>query len=283
MKKSNAKPSTGTTVPPTSLKVEINRMALELATQRWGEQGTPLVILHGLLGAGRNWQTIGSQMAEEFQVIAPDLRNHGQSPHSERMTYADLVEDVLALVRKLERPVHLLGHSLGGKVAMRAALAEPAAFASLTVVDMAPVTMAIRLKPVLNAVCELRIEDKTSRAEVDAELQTRIADSRTRLFLLSNLAREGKTFRWRPNVRILRDFLPELGSFEPPPCAIFERPSLFMRGGNSDYVSEAGIAAIPKWFSQATVHTVEDAGHWVHIDQPIRVVAELRSFLSGTI
>ena len=144
-------------------------MALELATQRWGEQGTPLVILHGLLGAGRNWQTIGSQMAEEFQVIAPDLRNHGQSPHSERMIYADLVEDVLALVRKLERPVHLLGHSLGGKVAMRAALAEPAAFASLTVVDMAPVTMAIRLKPVLNAVCELRIEDKTSRAEVDAE------------------------------------------------------------------------------------------------------------------
>lgn len=256
-------------------------MALPMATQSWGEGGTPAVILHGLLGAGRNWQTLGRALASDRLVVAPDLRNHGQSPHTDDGSLDAMIGDLFALSDVLAEPIHLVGHSLGGKIAMLAALQAPERFASLAVLDMAPLPRPNRLTPLLEAMQAVDLNTASSRKDVDVALQAAVPDARTRAFLLTNIKRTPAGLRWQVNLAALCTALPGFGDFAPTPESRYAHPTLFIRGGQSPYIDDAGQAAISRWFPTATLTTVPAAGHWVHADAPDTVREALLALWRG--
>lgn len=235
-------------------------------------QGRPLVILHGLFGTLDNWQTLARQWAEQLRVILVDLRNHGRSPHAPEHTYAVMAEDLRGLFDQLQLPADttLMGHSMGGKVAMRFALDYPERLARLIVVDIAPRYSDMEhqddIVEGLNAVDFTTIQD---RQQADAALGQHIRSVGVRQFLLKNLyRREDNTFAWRINLPVLTAGLAAIGE-EITAKQPFLKPALFIRGGKSDYVTtEDKLHGIPALFPNSQVETIVDAGHWVHAEKP---------------
>ncbi|PPK87340.1 pimeloyl-ACP methyl ester carboxylesterase [Neolewinella xylanilytica] len=255
---------------------------MQLNYKTYGE-GFPLVILHGLFGNLDNWQTIARQWAEDYRVILVDLRNHGRSPHADEMTYPLMAEDLAAFLEEqgVDR-CHLLGHSMGGKVAMQAALSYPTLVEKLVVVDMAPRPYGRGHDDVFAALKALNPSDIEDRRHADELMAPHMADEGVRMFLLKNLARDSKTgFRWRMNLEVLdRDYENLIG----PVGTLgqeFSRPALFVRGGNSGYVKDDDLDGIKYLFPAAELVTVEGAGHWVHAEQPERLFALVREFLGA--
>ena len=247
-------------------------------------QGRPLVILHGLFGTLDNWQTLARRWATEagLRVISVDLRNHGRSFHSPEHSYALMVADVLALFDhlRLGPDTTVLGHSMGGKVAMRLALDHPDRLARLIVIDIAPRHSDMRHQDdVLAGLHAVNLASLTSRQEADAALAPHIRNVGTRQFLLKNLYRtEDNSFAWRINLDVLAAQLPAIGEATDG-GAPFAKPALFIRGGNSDYISaEDKLHAIPALFPNSEVATVLDAGHWVHAEKPEEIYAMVRAF-----
>lgn len=228
----------------------------------------PLVILHGMLGSSRNWQTAGKELAGRFHVLALDLRNHGESPHAPGMTYEAMVADVLAWLdaQGLSR-VTLLGHSMGGKVAMLLACRHPERIAALVVVDIAPKGYhwpAHRVEfASLNAI---DLAHLASRAAAEKTLEPHIADWSMRKFLLTNLerTRDGH-WRWMINLPVLTAALPLLESNPLTLSDRFAGPALFIVGGKSRYVTTADHAVIREHFPAAQIETMSAAGHNPHI------------------
>ncbi|HEX8326944.1 MAG TPA: alpha/beta fold hydrolase [Hymenobacter sp.] len=247
-------------------------------------QGRPLVILHGLFGTLDNWQTLARRWATEagLRVVSVDLRNHGRSFQSDEHTYALMAEDVLALFDHLGLgpDTTLMGHSMGGKVAMRFALDHPDRLARLIVVDIAPGFSDMRhqddILAGLHAVDLARI---TNRQEADAALAAHISNLGTRQFLLKNLYRkEDNSFAWRINLPVLAAELADIGEATTGPVP-FVKPALFIRGGKSDYITtEDKLHSIPALFPNSEVATVVDAGHWVHAEKPEEVYGMVQAF-----
>ncbi len=249
------------------------------ATER-GE-GPPLALLHGLYGQGSNFGAVQKRLAQGRRVIALDLRNHGASPHAPTMDYPAMAEDVLETLRHMDAlPCALLGHSMGGKVAMRAALDAPAAVSRLVVADIAPVpydhagfhgryVAAMRAVPMRAGL---------TRAEADAVLADSVPDRATRGFLLQNI-RFGPTPSWRLNLDAIGPALPALAGWPPPEDGPYPGPTLFVAGGRSDYVHPESRAEIRKWFPAARVVTLKDAGHWVHADDPEGFATTVEAFV----
>lgn len=247
----------------------------------------PLVILHGLLGSSRNWQTAGADLAgapgsppdRGFHVCAPDLRNHGRSPHAPEMDYAAMMEDVLGwLDAQGLDSVTLLGHSLGGKVAMTLACRHPGRVARLIVVDIAPKDYRSEAhRAEFAAMNELRLDTLTSRAEAERRFEARVPDWAMRKFLATNLERtaDGR-WRWQINLPALTAALPAL---EKNPLAVNEHyagPALFVTGGKSRYVRPEDHATIRGHFPAAQIETIAAAGHNPHIEareEFVRLVA----------
>lgn len=231
--------------------------------------GKPLVILHGLLGSGENWRTLSRRFAEQGRVLAMDLRNHGQSPHDEVFTYAAMAEDVQeTMMAEGASPAVVMGHSLGGKVAMRLALTHSEAVEKLVVADMAPRAYAPHHLDLLDALQSLDLARITSRKEALDKLAVRIPDPGVRQFLLKNLAivPEGG-YQWQVNLDAIRRSYTEVItsiSAEVP----FEKPTLFIRGERSDYVRDGDWPEIQRLFPQAELVTIPAAGHWVHAEAP---------------
>ncbi|MET4108407.1 alpha/beta fold hydrolase [Hymenobacter sp. UYP22] len=247
-------------------------------------QGAPLVILHGLFGTLDNWQTLARRWAEAgHRVIVVDLRNHGRSPHAPEHTYALMAEDVLGLFDQLQlgADTTLMGHSMGGKVAMRFALDYPERLGKLIVVDIAPRFSDMRhqddIVAGLNAVPLATLE---SRQQADEALAQHIKWPDVRQFLLKNLyRREDNSFAWRPNLAALTAEMDDIGA-EITAAHPFLKPALLIRGGKSDYVSpEDKLYAIPALFPNSQVETVVDAGHWVHAEKPEEVFQLVTAFL----
>ncbi|RME34103.1 MAG: alpha/beta fold hydrolase, partial [Gammaproteobacteria bacterium] len=164
-------------------------------------EGRPLVILHGLFGSGRNWQRVARRLAEHYRVITPDLRNHGRSPHLPGMSYPEMAADLFELMERLDLPSTLLmGHSMGGKVAMTAALQQPEKVTALIVVDIAPVRYRHSFEPIFQALKSIPVEWIRSRQEAERLLAGYIDDSVLRAFLLQNLNRDESGFHWRINL-----------------------------------------------------------------------------------
>jgi esterase len=240
----------------------------------------PLVILHGMLGSSRNWQTTGRDLAEKYHVLALDLRNHGDSPHASEMSYAAMVEDVIGWLdaQQLTR-VTLLGHSMGGKVAMLLACRHPERVAGLIVVDIAPKDYRWPAhREEFAAMNELDLASLESRAAGEQAFESRISDWAMRKFLLTNLARttDGR-WQWSINLPVLTAALAALESNPLTPADQFAGPTLFITGGKSRYVESGDHAAIRGYFPAAQIETLPAAGHNPHIDAREAFVALVRS------
>lgn len=247
-------------------------------------QGAPLVILHGLFGTLDNWQTLARRWAEAgHRVIVVDLRNHGRSPHAAEHTYALMAEDVLGLFDQLQlgADTTLMGHSMGGKVAMRFALDYPGRLGKLIVVDIAPRFSDMRHQDdILAGLNAVPLATLQSRQQADEALAQHIKWPDVRQFLLKNLyRREDNSFAWRPNLAALTAEMDDIGA-EITGAQPFLKPALFIRGGKSDYVStEDKLYAIPALFPNSQTETVVDAGHWVHAEKPEEVFGLVTAFL----
>jgi pimeloyl-ACP methyl ester carboxylesterase len=203
-------------------------------------------------------------------VILFDLRNHGASPWAAAMGYAEMAEDVrAAMAARGHRRYALIGHSMGGKAAMVAALTDADAVERLVVVDIAPVAYLIPYRSYVRAMSALDLGAVTRRAEADARLAPAIPDAAERGFLLQSLVLGDGPARWQLNLAALDRAMPELGGFpELPPSVRYDGPALFVAGGKSGYLRPEHEAAIRTLFPHAALARIEDAGHWVHIERP---------------
>jgi pimeloyl-ACP methyl ester carboxylesterase len=242
-------------------------------------QGRALVLLHGLFGSGDNWGGVARGFAERFRVVTPDLRNHGRSPHAEAMDYPAMAQDVAELLRAEGlAPAHILGHSMGGKVAMTCALQAPALVRSLGVVDIAPGPQPDRHTQILDALRALPVRELQTRGEMEAALAAAIPDLAVRRFLLKSVVRDARGhYFWRLNLEALQRNYARLN--DPVRAAeAFPGPTLFVRGGNSDYVGDRELAEISRLFPRFRLVTLPGVGHWVHAEAPAEFVRVVLDF-----
>jgi pimeloyl-ACP methyl ester carboxylesterase len=244
--------------------------------------GPPLAILHGLFGSGRNWATIATRLGEHWRVIALDLRNHGRSPWAESMAYGEMAEDVHAsLSARGYRRFALLGHSMGGKVAMVAALHRPEAVERLVVADIAPVVYPPRHLGLIRAMRDLDLAGVRRRAEADMRLATAVRDPAERAFLLQNLVLDDAAARWRINLGAIEREMPSLTGFPTmPPGVVYPEPALFVGGERSDYLRPEYETKIRRFFPNARIERIPKAGHWLHADQPRSFLDLVEAFLA---
>ena len=243
-------------------------------------QGEPLVLLHGLFGQSDNWFGVAPKLAEKFHVFIPDLRNHGSSPHRAEMNYPLMAADVekFFVAQKIEK-AHVIGHSMGGKVAMQFALNFPARVNKLVVVDMAPRAYERRHDHIFTALLALDLNSFSTRSQMETALAVEIPSLNLRRFLLKNLGRdESGKFFWKMNVRGVADNYARLGEVlsARQPCT---KPTRFIRGGNSDYLAAADEAEIQRLFPAAELRTIAAANHWVHAEAPEEFVRLVLEFL----
>ncbi len=246
-------------------------------------RGRPLVMLHGLFGSSDNWMGVAAKFAERMQVFLPDLRNHGLSPHSDEMTWSAMADDVVEFLdaQNLSR-ANILGHSLGGKMAMQLALNFPERVEKLVVVDIAPRANPPEHETIFKALLALDLKQFHSRREMEDALAPDIPDLALRRFLLKNLksslAAGTQQFEWKINLRGLYENYPRLlqaiSSKEP-----FAKPALFLRGGKSHYILDSDSPLIHQLFPQAKIETIAKANHWVHADAPGEFVQAVLNFL----
>ena len=236
----------------------------------------PLVLLHGMLGSSRNWQSAGADLAENFHVLAPDLRNHGRSPHVDEMTYEAMMADVLAWLDANAIPrATFVGHSMGGKVAMLLACRHPERVERLVIVDIAPKDYFWPgHRQSFAAMNELNLSDLNSRAEAELRFEARVPGYPLRKFLTTNLERNADgQWRWLINLPVLTTALPTL---EKNPLAAGDRftgPTLFIGGGKSTYIEPADDAAIHAHYPAARITSIADSGHNPHMETRAAFVA----------
>jgi pimeloyl-ACP methyl ester carboxylesterase len=244
--------------------------------------GTPLIILHGLFGSGTNWQTVARQLSERYHVYTPDQRNHGRSPQLAAMDYPGMATDLSAFIAAHAlATVHLVGHSMGGKVAMVYALEHPERVRSLTVVDIAPVRYAPSFESLIHALQAIPLAQIKSRSEADAALAVSVEDAALRQFLLQNLVVRDGVYHWRINLDAIAANVELLLGFPDfPPETVYVGPTLFIAGARSNYIRDGDWHAILGRFPDATLRTIPDAGHWPHAEQPERFIETLRGFLA---
>jgi len=256
---------------------------MKLFFRHYGK-GPELLILHGLFGISDNWVTLGKQLGENFHVIIPDLRNHGRSPHSERFDFPSLEQDVLELIEEeAEGAVLLMGHSLGGRIAVQLALHYPETVRKLVVVDISLRKYTPRREhlELISAMHALDLSAGGRRTDLEKQLRQRIPSLKIRQFLLKNLFwnASGK-LAWRLNVPVISASLP--GLFDGlDMTGRYTGPTLFIRGERSDYILESNLPAIHETFPGATVRTIRDATHWVHADNPGEFYEAVSAFLPG--
>ncbi len=243
--------------------------------------GAPLVILHGLFGTLENWGAQIKALAGQYQVIAVDLRNHGRSPHSGEMNYPAMAADIVALMDALgiDR-AHILGHSMGGKAAMQLALNHPQRVDRLVVVDISPVAYRPHHDDVFKGLYAVDPARLQSRSEADSQLARYVGEPSVRAFLLKNLYRTPeKTFAWRMNLDALHRQYSQIS--QPPSGAPFAGETLFIKGGDSDYILPAHREAILSLFPNAGYKLIQGAGHWPHAEKPALFSKLVLSFLNG--
>lgn len=241
----------------------------------------PLVMLHGLFGQARNFGQIQRSLAQRWRVIALDQRNHGASPHAPDMRYGVLARDVVDTLDALgSGPVMLMGHSMGGKVAMRLALMRPDRVARLMISDIAPVVYPPHNHRTVAAMRALPLHDGLTRADADAALAADVPEPAVRAFLLQNL-RFGTHPQWRIGLEEIAAALDDLEGWDGPADATYPGRTLVVAGAESQYIRPEDRPAIRALFPAARFVTVKHAGHWVHADNPAGFLAVLEAFLSA--
>lgn len=249
-------------------------MALRLAFESSGS-GPAVVILHGLLGSARDWRHIALELAGTHRVLCVDLRNHGQSPWAASMEYAEMADDVRMLIEteRLARPV-VIGHGLGGKVAMALALSSPGSVGRLIVVDIAPISYADRLVPYFDAIAGIDIRSPAQRKLALQRLSEKMPGSPVVAFLQEMAAAPADHFDERLNLQAIAASVHTLCEFPPElllqSCPV---PTRLICGSRSDRVKPTDVAALAEPFPQLQWVTIDGAGHWLHVDQPAEFLA----------
>ena len=251
-----------------------------LHSQILGE-GTPFIILHGFLGSGDNWKSLGLQWAElGYQVHLVDQRNHGRSFHSNEFTYKAMSNDLYAYCKHYNlQNIVLLGHSMGGKTAMEFATVHPEKVSKLIIADISPKAYPPHHQDILKGLSSLDFETLTSRGETDVALSKYIPQIGVRQFLLKNLywVSNGK-LGLRINLPVLIKEYDTVGDTLSKD-AIFEKETLFLKGEKSGYIIPMDEIVIKKHFPKAIIETVSKAGHWLHADNPTEFYDKILEFL----
>lgn len=256
---------------------------MQLHFREYGE-GQPMIIIHGLYGISDNWVNHARILAENYKVYIPDMRNHGQSGHSNFFNYEVMAEDITEFIEQheIENPV-IMGHSMGGKIAMKFALDNPDLVQKLIVIDMSMRQYNLRAfhSKIINAMLDIDFSKVKSRKEVDDYLAKTIEDARIRLFVMKNLYwTERKTLSWRLNLKAIIENIDAI--FEGISSQqSFNKPSFFIRGQKSDYVRDEDFDLIKKQFTNSELKTIPNAGHWVQADEPEVFMREIKKFLLG--
>lgn len=248
-----------------------------LNTLSYGTPGsTPLVIVHGLYGSGRNWGVIAKRLSDRWHVLTPDMRNHGDSPRTESHSYPDLAGDLAELIDAHGGRAHVVGHSMGGKAAMVLALQHPEKLASLLVADIAPVAYThsqIQFIDAMRAVDLSRVEKRSDAVE---QLAQTVDDKTLQSFFTQSLDVQNK--RWKLNLDTLAREMPRILGF-PEIEGRYEGPTLFLSGGQSDYVQAEHRPRIRSLFPKARFAKIPKAGHWLHAEDPRGFEASVRAFV----
>ncbi|WP_025761809.1 alpha/beta fold hydrolase [Dyadobacter tibetensis] len=255
---------------------------MKLNFKKLGQEGPQVIILHGVFGFLDNWQTIGKQISDAgFQVYLVDQRNHGRSPHQAPMNYATFAEDLKEFIEQqdLVSPI-LIGHSMGGKTVMQYAVNYPNTYAKLVIVDIGPKAYPIHHQKLLEGLNALDLKGLTSRQDADDQLAYYESNLGVRQFLLKNLYRtEDNGFAWRFNLPVLTADMDKVGQKIEPNHPILQ-PTCFIRGAKSDYIQDEDWEEISNIFPKAKLETIDNAGHWIHAEQPRAFLEVLLPFLN---
>ncbi|SMX49272.1 alpha/beta fold hydrolase [Maliponia aquimaris] len=238
--------------------------------------GTPLLIVHGLYGSGRNWGVIAKRLSERWHVLTPDMRNHGDSPWSDTHAYPDLAADLAEVIDAYGGRAHVVGHSMGGKAAMVLALSQPDRVASLLVADIAPVGYTHSQIQFIEAMRAVDLARVDKRADAVAQLAHHVPDKTLQSFFTQSLDLKEK--RWKLNLDTLAAEMPKILGF-PEIEGSYDGPTLFLSGGLSDYVRPEHRDRIRALLPRARHARMPNAGHWLHADDPRGFEASVRAFV----
>lgn len=243
--------------------------------------GDPLIIMHGVFGSSDNWQTLGKVFAEKFKVYLVDLRNHGNSPHSSEFDYEVMVKDIIELMDDEGiHQSHILGHSMGGKVAMNLATQYPQRINQLIVVDIAPKHYPPHHQQIFEGFHSVDLAHLQNRKEADEQMAQVISNFGVRQFILKNLdRRKDGTFAWKLNLEAIEKAIEKVGAGMEDHVS-FDGSSQFIAGGKSDYITKEDHALIHSYFPNAQIETINDAGHWVHAEKPQELCKMVIEFLT---
>ncbi len=245
-------------------------------------QGSPLLILHGLFGTSDNWHNVARVLAQgNRKVILADLRNHGLSFHDNEFTYEAMANDVARLINTLQiAPVDLIGHSMGGKVAMQLAIDHPGLIQNLIVADIAPKPYPVHHHQIIQGLKAIPVGALNNRKEADDKLAQYVQEAGVRQFLLKNLTRaKSGGYAWKMNLPVISEQIENVGAAMPDGLTV-DLPTLFIRGGKSDYIRDEDEGHISRLFSNYQIHTLAGAGHWVHAEQPQAFISAVTKFLN---
>lgn len=256
---------------------------MTLHTLEYGTTGPRVMFCHGLFGQGRNWNTIARALEADYRVTSVDLPDHGRSDWTDRVDYVAMADQIAGLI-SAEDPVALVGHSMGGKVAMALALGHPALVERLCVVDIAPVAhdAGSEFRRYIDAMQAMDLDALASRADADAAMAVAAPDPGVRAFLLQNLRRDGSGWRWQANLDLLGRDLEKVSGWpeELASAAPYQGPVLWMGGETSPYITESAVPVMRSLFPRVQKIVIKGAGHWVHSDQPEVFLQVLRGFLT---
>ena len=245
-------------------------------------EGQPFIILHGFLGMGDNWKTLAKQFSRlGYQVHLVDQRNHGRSFHDSEFNYEVLAEDLKQYCNHHNiNDMLLLGHSMGGKTAMLFAALYPELVSKLIVADISPRFYPVHHDAILEGLSSLNFEEITSRKEAEIQLSNYVQDIGIRQFLLKNIYRTSSNiFGLRINLKVLKTNVSEVGEALPTTLN-FQKDTLFLRGDKSEYISTEDEALIKHQFPAAVVQTISNAGHWLHVENPVEFFDSVCAFIA---
>jgi len=250
--------------------LESSSEQIQLNYQLQGD-GELVVLLHGLLGNLRNLNTLAKTLDKNYRVCSVDLPNHGASPSSETMAYSDMADAVLAVIDRLgDDKFRLMGHSMGGKVAMAVALKAPDRVTHLLIEDIAPVAYPPHHREILDAMLaiDFTADNQLSRQIVDNKLASAIPDNLTRQFVMLNLHKRGDCFMWKANIKTIALCYPQImAAVKVDPASTYHGNTLFVAGAKSRYITNQMVEEITVLFPKAKFRQIAEAGHWIHAEK----------------
>lgn len=242
-------------------------------------EGEPILLIHGLFGSLENLNMVAKDLANDYQVISVDVRNHGSSFHHQSMNYEAMANDIVRLVEQLNlKKCHFLGHSMGGKIAMQCALTKPELVNKLIVADIAPVEYPQHHNEIIAGLLAIDLTQVKNRQDADKQLATYVVEPGVRQFLLKNLAKTESGFIWKANIKnIANDYSQVVKAYQG--SAQFTGPTLFIKGGNSNYILAEHKEIIGQLFPNSKAKIIQGAGHWLHAEKTVAFNKIVKDFL----